>query len=69
VSAPHSATIPPAIQTANSGTGPGSLFVTLAGVRKIPEPMVMPMTTAIALHKPRRRGSAAAEVVSFMRKR
>ncbi len=59
VSAPHSATIPPAIQTPKSGSGPGNRFVTLAGVRKIPEPIVMPTTTAMALHRPRRRGSSA----------
>ena len=58
VSAPHSATIPPAIQTPNSGSGPGNRFVTLAGVRKIPEPIVMPTTTAMALHRPSRRGSS-----------
>src|SRR5262249_32730534 len=58
VSAPQSATTPPAIQTPKSGTGPGSRFVTLAGVRKMPEPIVMPMTTAMALHRPRRRGSS-----------
>ena len=29
----------------------------LAGDRKIPEPIVVPITTATALHKPSRRGS------------
>ena len=60
VSAPHSATMPPAIQTPNSGSGPGSRRAIPAGVRKMPEPIVMPMTTAIALHSPSRRGSSAA---------
>src|SRR6476659_4555123 len=62
VSAPHNATTPPAIQTPNTASGPGSRFVTPAGVRKIPLPIVMPTTTAIALHKPSRRGSTAGEV-------
>src|SRR5215831_17152758 len=59
VSAPQSATTPPAIQTPKRGSGPGRRFVTLAGVRKMPDPIVMPMTTAMALHSPRRRGSSA----------
>jgi hypothetical protein len=58
VSAPHIATMPPAIQTMNTAAGPGRRFVTLAGVRKIPEPIVMPMTTAMQLHSPSLRGSS-----------
>src|SRR5689334_20943364 len=62
VSAPHNATTPPAIHTPNTASGPGSRFVTPAGVRKIPLPIVMPTTTAIALHRPSRRGSTGGDV-------
>src|SRR5215831_10681852 len=57
VRAPQSATTPPAIHTLKSGNGPGSRFAMPAGVRKIPEPIVMPMTTATALQRPSCRGS------------
>src|SRR5262252_4371416 len=57
VSAPQSATTPPATHTPNKGRGPGSRFAIPAGVRKMPEPMVMPMTTATALQRPSCRGS------------
>ena len=58
VSAPHKASAPPTIQIEKSGSGPGSRSAMLAGERKMPEPIVVPMTTATALHKPSRRGSA-----------
>jgi hypothetical protein len=45
------------IHTMSNGAGPGSLVAMLAGERNIPEPIVVPMTTATALHKPSRRGS------------
>lgn len=46
------------IQTVSSGAGPGNRLAMLAGERKIPEPIVVPMTTATALQSPSRRGSA-----------
>jgi len=52
VSAPHSANSPPATHTAINGSGPGNLSVTPAGDRKMPEPIVEPMSTATALHRP-----------------
>src|SRR5678816_1759466 len=52
VSAPHRANNPPATHTAMSGSGPGSLSVTPAGERKIPEPIVDPTSTATALQRP-----------------
>ena len=58
VNAPHMANAPPTIHTESNGNGPGNRFVILAGDRKIPEPMVVPMTTAMALQRPSRRGSA-----------
>jgi len=57
VSAPHSVTAPPSTQLSrNSGTS-STRWAIVAGVRKIPLPMVEPMTTATALHRPSRRGS------------
>ena len=64
VSAPHSTKMPPKSHTESSGSGPGSLSAMPAGDRKIPEPIVEPMSTATALKRPSRRGSrdgAAAE--------
>ena len=58
VRAPQSASAPPTTHTESSGTGPGSRSVMLAGERKMPEPIVVPMTTATALQSPNRRGSA-----------
>src|SRR3954468_12617923 len=52
VSAPQSANSPPAIHTAMSGRGPGSLSAMPAGERKMPEPIVDPMSTATALQRP-----------------
>src|SRR6476469_8074234 len=60
VSAPQRTKIPPVTQMARSGSGPGSLSAMPAGERKIPEPMVEPTRTAMALHIPSRRGSADA---------
>jgi hypothetical protein len=58
--------MPPAIHTPNKGKGPGSFLAIPAGVRKIPDPIVMPMTTATALHRPSRRGSASAGVLDSL---
>ena len=52
VNAPHSEKMPPTIQTVISGNGPGSLAAMPAGDRKIPLPMVEPISTAIALKRP-----------------
>ena len=71
VSAPQSAKIPPAAHTASIGRGPGSLSAMPAGERKIPEPIVEPMTTATALQKPMRRartGASRAEEPSGIRR-
>ncbi len=57
VSAPHSANSPPAAHTSSIGTGPGRWFAITAGVRKMPEPMTVPISTAIALSSPSWRGS------------
>src|SRR5580765_1398539 len=56
VSAPQSARTPPMTHTIASGSGPGSLSAIEAGDLKMPEPMVVPMTTATALQRPRRLG-------------
>src|SRR6266566_5136656 len=56
VSAPHSVTAPPSTQLSkNSGTS-STRWAIVAGVRKIPLPIVEPITTATALHRPSRRG-------------
>ena len=60
VRAPHRAKSPPVAQTAISGRGPGSLSAMPAGDRKMPEPIVVPTRTAIALQSPKRRGRAVA---------
>jgi hypothetical protein len=39
-----------------SGSGPGTRSAIPAGDLKIPDPIADPTTTAIALHKPSRRG-------------
>src|SRR2546426_11915960 len=55
VSAPHSTTIAPTTQARrNSGTS-SMRWATLAGVRKMPLPIVEPTSTATALHRPSRR--------------
>ena len=43
----------------SSGSGPGMRSAMPAGDRKIPDPIVDPMTTAVALHRPMRRGRPA----------
>src|SRR5207247_2986374 len=56
VSAPHSVAAPPSTQLSrNSGTSSTRCAIE-AGVRKMPLPMVEPITTATALQRPRRRG-------------
>src|SRR5262245_15287467 len=56
-SAPHRQTTPPSTQTARiAGAEPASAAIEL-GTRKIPLPIISPMTTAVALEAPRRRGS------------
>src|SRR5690554_6204357 len=47
------------------GSGPGRRSAMTAGDRKIPEPMVVPTRTAMALHSPSWRGSSRA-VVEFV---
>src|SRR5204863_8341682 len=54
-SAPHIVTAPPRPQTASIVSGSGTRAAMAAGVRKMPEPIVMPMTNPIELQKPRRR--------------
>src|SRR6266699_16302 len=55
VSAPHSTTTAPTTHASrNSGTS-SMRCATLAGVRKMPLPIVEPTSTATALHRPRRR--------------
>src|SRR5688572_4095181 len=55
VNAPHNTTTPPRTQARkNSGTS-SMRCATVAGVRKIPEPIVDPTSTATALHRPSRR--------------
>jgi hypothetical protein len=50
--------MPPATHTAIIGSGPGSLSAIPAGDRKIPDPIVDPITTAVALHTPSLRWSS-----------
>src|SRR2546426_12704358 len=58
-SAPHSVTAPPSTQLSrNSGTS-STRWAIVAGGREIPLPIVEPITTATALHKPSRRGRRA----------
>src|ERR1041384_2107346 len=54
-SAPHNVTTPPRTQTASISVGSGTRAAIWAGVRKMPEPIVMPMTKPTELQKPRRR--------------
>src|SRR5918993_3299926 len=56
-SAPQRTIRPPTIQTASIMVGSGTRVAMPAGVRKIPPPMVMPMTIPIELQSPRRRTS------------
>src|SRR5712691_3571120 len=56
-SVPDSVTTPPRIHTESIRGGFGTRAAMLAGVRKIPDPMVTPMTMPIELHRPSRRSS------------
>ena len=56
VSAPHSAITPPNTQHSMMAPGAGSRPATVAGTRKMPLPMVMPIDTATALASPSERG-------------
>src|SRR5207244_1240902 len=62
VSAPQSATTPPTTQTPINASGCGTWPAIDAGDRKIPDPIVVPMTTAIALQSPRLRGSVRSSL-------
>ena len=66
VRAPQSAKMPPVAQTARRGNGPGSLSAIPAGDRKMPEPIVVPTRTAIALHRPNRRGNSVLAPVPVL---
>src|SRR5207237_829171 len=61
--APQSVTRPPPIQSPIITTGLGACRAMPAGDRKMPDPMVMPTTSATELHSPRVRGSLPDEVV------
>src|ERR1051326_2350044 len=64
-SAPHKERRPPPAQSARIASGFGTRRAIAAGVRKIPEPIVMPTTTPIALQSPSFRGND--DVTSFFR--
>jgi len=51
----------PKIHTPNIGSGAGTRSAMIAGVRKMPPPMVEPTSTATALHRPSRRGSRSPQ--------
>src|SRR6267378_2674104 len=55
VSAPHSTTTAPTTQARRKSGTSSMRCATLAGVRKMPLPIVEPTNTATALHRPRRR--------------
>ncbi len=59
-SAPQRTINPPSTHTPSIHTGSGTRVAMLAGVRKMPPPMVMPMTRPIELHRPSLRTSVAA---------
>src|SRR6266545_2642318 len=61
VSAPHSTTTAPTTQARRKSGTSSIRCATLAGVRKMPLPIVEPTSTATALHKPRRRTSRSLE--------
>src|SRR5205823_2494944 len=61
VNAPASAITAPSTQPPTNRGTEGTRDATTAGVRKIPEPMVEPATTAIALTKPSLRGSRSPQ--------
>jgi hypothetical protein len=54
--------MPPAAHKPSTTSGSGTLAATPAGDRKIPEPIVMPMTIAAALQIPSVRGSVDGTV-------
>src|SRR5512147_2065450 len=54
-SAPHKEITPPTNQTPSINAGSGTRDATTEGVRKMPDPMVMPTTRPVADQKPRRR--------------
>ena len=56
-SAPHSTMRPPRIHTPIMKTGSGTRAAMPAGERKMPPPMVMPMTRPMELQSPSRRSS------------
>jgi hypothetical protein len=62
-SAPHSTMTPPSTQTPSMKTGSGTRVAMPAGVRKMPPPIVMPITRPIELRRPSRRTRVAAMVV------
>ena len=57
--APHSTITPPRIQTPIIQTGSGTRSAMPAGVRKMPPPIVMPITRPIELTSPSERTSFA----------
>ena len=61
-SAPHRTISPPRTQTPSIHTGSGTRVAMPAGVRKMPPPMVMPITRPIELQRPSRRTRVAAMV-------
>ncbi len=61
VSAPHSTTAAPNTHASRKSGTSSTRCATLAGVRKMPLPMVEPMRTATALHRPRRRVSRSPQ--------
>ena len=58
---------PPITHSAIISVGLGTFCAIPAGERKIPEPIVMPMTSATELQRPRVRGSLPAPCASLMR--
>src|SRR6267143_4093429 len=61
VSAPHSTTIAPTTQARRNNGTSSMRCATLAGVRKMPLPIVEPTSTATALHRPSRRISRSPQ--------
>jgi len=65
-SAPHSAITPPTSQTPSIADALGTRAAIVAGVRKIPEPIVMPITMPTELQKPRRRLSPSPTLTDVL---
>src|SRR5258705_3154887 len=61
VSAPQSTTTAPSTQASRKSGTSSMRCATLAGVRKMPLPIVEPTNTATALHRPRRRMSRSPQ--------